>query len=219
MGVSENIAKLNAELPSNVTLIAVSKTKPEAAIQEAYDGGQREFGENKAQELAGKYESLPKDIEWHMIGHMQRNKVKYIAPFVNLIHSVDSERLLAEIDKRAAQNGRRIACLLQAYIAEEETKFGYSFEELKALNYEEIQKLYPNVIFKGLMGMASNTEDQNKVKIEFESLASVFDKMKSSFPDFEVLSMGMSGDYKIAIEAGSTHIRVGSALFGARNYS
>jgi pyridoxal phosphate enzyme (YggS family) len=214
--IADNIAALKKNLLKGVELIAVSKTKPIEAIQDAYDGGQRIFGENKAQELSEKFESLPKDIEWHMIGHMQRNKVKYIAPFISLIHSVDSLRLLEEINKRAAQNNRKIACLLQAFIAKEETKFGFDLSELEDLGYSDLQSQFPNIIFKGLMGMASNVSDKNQVKNEFSSLRDRFDAMKNTFEDFEVLSMGMSGDYEIAIEVGSTHIRIGSALFGSR---
>ncbi len=217
MSVKEKIQHFKQQLPSSVQLIAVSKTKPIEAIQEAYDAGQRIFGENKAQEMASKYEQLPKDIEWHMIGHMQRNKVRYIAPFVSLIHSVDSERLLEEINKRAAQNQRKIPCLLQVYIANEETKFGFDPEELMALNYQELSTIYPHIIFKGLMGMATNTDNTAQVKSEFLQLAQLFEKRKSEFPDFEILSIGMSSDYQQAIEAGSTHVRIGSAVFGARN--
>jgi len=193
-GIKENIEKINNSIPDNVELVAVSKTKPVSDLQEAYDAGQRIFGENKAQEMASKFEALPKDIKWHMIGHLQRNKVKYLAEFVNLIHGVDSFRLLKEINKQAKKVDRTIKCLLQARIAKEETKFGLQFDEIeKILASEEFQKM-KNIEIVGLMGMATYTENEDQ------------------------LNMGMSGDYKIAIKNGSTMIRVGSAIFGERNY-
>ena len=216
----ERINQLKAALPTDVQLIAVSKTKPSAAIQEAYDGGQRAFGENKVQELVDKYEALPKDIEWHLIGHLQTNKVKYIAPFVSLIHAVDSLKLLQEIDKQAAKNQRIIHCLLQFHVAQEETKFGLSFEEAEALlsSKEFIEMEHVRIV--GVMGMASFVDDEEQVRDEFRTLNNYFHIIKSHHfkfnPDFKIVSMGMSGDYKWAIEEGSTMIRVGSSLFGER---
>ena len=216
--IKNNLANIKSDLPENVTLVAVSKTKPLADIQEAYDAGQRVFGENKIQEMVGKYDELPKDIEWHMIGHLQRNKVKYMAHFVSLIHGVDSFKTLKEIDKQAKKHDRVISCLLQARIAKEETKFGLPFEEIKTiLNSEEFQQL-TNVSIVGLMGMATFTNDQNIIQEEFTSLKDVFDELKIQNSTFKTLSMGMSGDYKLAIQNGSTMIRVGSSIFGARNY-
>lgn len=216
----ERINQLKATLPADVQLIAVSKTKPSAAIQEAYDGGQRAFGENKVQELVDKYEALPKDIEWHLIGHLQTNKVKYIAPFVSLIHAVDSLKLLQEIDKQAAKNQRIIHCLLQFHVAQEETKFGLSFEEAEALlsSKEFIEMEHIRIV--GIMGMASFVDNEEQVRDEFRTLNNYFHIIKSHHfkfnPDFKIVSMGMSGDYKWAIEEGSTMIRVGSSLFGER---
>ncbi len=202
-------------------LVAVSKTKPVTMIQEAYDAGERIFGENRAQEMAEKYEQLPNDIEWHMIGHLQRNKVKYIAPFVHLIHSIDSPRLLKEVNKQAKKNDRIIACLLQMHIAKEETKFGLDEAELEELLTSEQIKTYENVKIIGLMGMATFTEDHERVRKEFQYLKGLFDKCKNmTLPAnvvMEELSMGMSGDYELALEEGSTMIRVGSKIFGARN--
>lgn len=224
MDIKNNITKIHNFLSDKPTrLVAVSKTKPADLIEKAYHEGLRIFGENKAQELAEKYEILPKDIEWHMIGHLQRNKVKYIAPFVALIHSVDSFRLLKEIDKQAEKNNRVIACLLQIHIAEEDTKFGLSEEELNdILNSEEFTQM-KNIKIIGLMGMATFTDDETQIRREFKSLKAIFDRLsQKSLPAHAVmkeLSMGMSGDYKIAIEEGSTLIRVGSAIFGERNYA
>ena len=205
---------------NNATLVAVSKTKPIEELQVLYNEGQRVFGENKVQELCQKAEVLPKDIEWHMIGHLQRNKVKYIAPFVSLIHGVDSERLFREIEKQAVKNNRVISCLLQVHIAEEETKFGFSKEELAA--FLETRPDGTRVQICGLMGMATNTENQSQVKKEFAALKDLFDELKNAFfkdqPQFKVLSMGMSGDYPLALQEGSSMIRVGSLIFGARNY-
>jgi PLP dependent protein len=216
----ERINQLKATLPADVQLIAVSKTKPISAIQEAYDGGQRAFGENKVQELVDKYEALPKDIEWHLIGHLQTNKVKYIAPFVSLIHAVDSLKLLQEIDKQAAKNQRIIHCLLQFHVAQEETKFGLSFEEAEALlsSKEFIEMEHVRIV--GVMGMASFVDNEEQVRDEFRTLNNYFQIIKSHHfkfnPDFKIVSMGMSGDYAWAIEEGSTMIRVGSSLFGER---
>lgn len=210
------------EIPSHVQLVAVSKTYGIDVIQNAYDEGVRVFGENKVQELVPKAEALPKDIRWHLIGHLQTNKVKYIAPFVEMIHSVDSFKLLQEIQKQALKNNRTIKVLLQFHISEEETKFGFKPENLDMLLKEEIWNQIPNVQICGVMGMASFSEDMNQVRNEFKSLKNIFDTLKKTqlFSDsFKEISMGMSGDYKIAVEEGSTMIRVGSALFGKRNYA
>lgn len=214
--IKENLTQIKSSIPQDVTLVAVSKTKPNEDIVEAYEEGHRIFGENKVQELVGKYESLPKDIEWHMIGHLQRNKVKYIVPFVKLIHGVDSLRLLKEVDKQAAKVGRVQYILLQVHIADESSKFGLNEEELE----EVLGQLneFPNVKVIGLMGMATFTDDQDKVSKEFSFLRSVFDKYKSEY-QLTTLSMGMSGDYEVAIKNGSTMIRVGSSIFGARDYN
>lgn len=218
MSVKENIEKFKSALPEGVTLVAVTKTKTPEMIMEAYDTGHRIFGENKVQEMVGKWEVLPPDIQWHMIGHLQRNKVKYMASFVSLIHGVDSLKLLKEIDKQALKHDRVIPCLLQMHIAEEETKFGLSEDELfKMLNDPEFLSL-ENVQIKGLMGMATFTEDQDKVKREFQYLSKVFKKLQDRLPEINTLSMGMSGDYQIAIDEGSTMVRIGSSIFGARNY-
>jgi pyridoxal phosphate enzyme (YggS family) len=219
----EAYLQLIAELrPNNVTLVAVSKTKPIEDIKELYDLGQRDFGENYVQELADKQPQLPGDIRWHFIGHLQSNKVKFIAPFVQLIHAVDSLKLLKEINKQAAKNNRVIDCLLQVHIAQEETKFGFSEKELEDLfntNLNELHEL-KNVRVKGLMGMASLTDDMNKVKKEFSYLKSLFEQGKTKFSifnfQFSILSMGMTSDYKIAIEEGSTMVRIGSLIFGER---
>lgn len=216
MSIAENLRKLLSEIPSHVKLVAVSKFKTNEQVMEAYQAGQRAFGENIVQESVRKYEALPKDIEWHFIGHLQTNKVKYIAPFVTLIHSVDSVKLLQEINKRAAQNNRIIDCLLQIHIAKEETKFGLSFEEAESLlSSDEFGKLQ-NIKIKGLMGMATNTDNEDMVRKEFQSLHSFFSNLQSTCNNLQFLSMGMSSDYKIAIEEGSTIIRVGSVIFGDR---
>lgn len=222
MSITKNIEKLHRELKNrNITLVAVSKTMPEEAILEAYHAGQRIFGENVVQELVGKYEILPKDIEWHLIGHLQTNKVKYIAPFISMIHSVDSLKLLKEINKHAKKNNRIIDCLLQVHIAEEETKFGLDHTELiEILRDEEVLTL-SNVRIRGLMGIATNTDNEKVIKEEFYELKTLFDGIKASFFQsnelFDKLSMGMSSDYKIAIEQGSNMIRLGSTIFGKRN--
>jgi len=212
MSISENIQKIKSEIPKEITLVAVSKTKPISDIEQAYNSGQLIFGENKVQELVEKHGKLPKDIQWQMIGHLQTNKVKYIAPFVNLIHGVDSEKLLKEIDKRARQNDRIIDCLLQVHIATENTKFGFSENELE----EIIKQLenYKNVNIIGFMGMATFTENKNQIKEEFSFLSTIYKQHKQ----MNTLSMGMSGDYKIAISCGSNMIRIGSTIFGNRNY-
>ncbi|MDM1551606.1 MULTISPECIES: YggS family pyridoxal phosphate-dependent enzyme [Empedobacter] len=218
MSIQENLKTIEATIPAHVTLVAVSKTKPVEDLQEAYAAGMRDFGENKIQEMCDKYEVLPKDIRWHMIGHVQTNKVKYMAPFVHLIHGVDSLKLLKEIHKQAEKNNRVIDVLLQQFIADEETKFGLDQEEIQQIMQEEIQHL-PNVRVVGLMGMATFTEDENQIREEFRSLKSNFDSLKNNFENLTILSMGMSGDYQIAIEEGSTMVRIGSSIFGHRNYS
>ncbi|MDC0874338.1 YggS family pyridoxal phosphate-dependent enzyme [Flavobacteriaceae bacterium] len=215
MKIAKNIIELKNSLPKTVTLIAVSKTKPQSDLIEAYEAGQRDFGENKIQEMSEKWEHLPKDIHWHMIGHVQTNKVKYMAPFVHLIHAVDSLKLLKEIQKQALKNKRTIGCLIQIRIAQEETKFGLPAEELSSL--VEAAKQFPNVVIKGLMGMASFTSNQEQVRQEFKNLADIFSAFTLVNPESTILSMGMSGDYQMAIEEGSTMIRVGSKIFGKRN--
>ncbi|MCO6498747.1 MAG: YggS family pyridoxal phosphate-dependent enzyme [Vicingus serpentipes] len=218
MSIANNIKKLTSQIPETVTLVAVSKTKPNEAILEAYHAGQRVFGENKVQELVQKYEDLPKDIEWHLIGHLQTNKVKYIAPFVNLIHAIDSLKLLKEINKQALKNNRTIPCLLQVKIAQEESKFGLSYDEAEhLLNSEELKRL-TNINIVGLMGMSTNTSNKEQIKKEFRSLHHFYQKLSMLNPQLSTLSMGMSGDYQIAIQEGSTMIRVGSTIFGDRNY-
>lgn len=219
--IKENLDKIRKSIPKDVTLVAVSKTKPNRAILEAYEIGQRIFGENKVQELVDKYEALPKDIEWHMIGHLQRNKVKYIAPFVGLIHGGDSFRLLKEINKQGKKVGRVIPVLLQFHIAQEDSKFGFSMDEVKdMLESSEFLEL-ENINIKGVMGMATFTENKEQISDEFRTLHNYFQVVKSHYfkfnSEFEIISMGMSGDYPIAIEEGSTMIRVGSSIFGERS--
>jgi len=220
--IAENLKRIKADLPVQVQLVAVSKTKPNAAILEAYEAGQRVFGENKIQEMTDKHDALPQDIEWHMIGHVQRNKVKYMAPFVALIHAVDSLRLLTEIDKQAERNNRVIPCLLQLFIADEETKFGLSEDELFELLDSEAFKALHHIKIQGLMGMATFTENQDQIRQEFSTLHHIFEKVQTynHLPNVEckTLSMGMSNDYPIAIDCGSTMIRIGSTIFGERNY-
>lgn len=215
-----NWREIIQELPQGVKLVAVSKTKPAEAIRELYDAGQRIFGENRVQELTDKYNGLPPEIEWHVIGHLQTNKVKYIAPFVSLIHGVESLRLLETINREAEKNERVIPCLLQFHIAEEESKFGLDWEEAVALLESETYKTMRFVRISGVMGMATFTEDNKQVRKEFMQLKNIFDRLKSEYfscdPDFKEISMGMSGDYKIAIEEGSTLVRVGSSIFGYR---
>ncbi len=219
MSIQENLAEIKADLPEGVTLVAVSKTKPNEAILEAYEAGQRVFGENKVQDMVQKWEAMPKDIEWHMIGHLQRNKVKYMAEFVSLIHGVDSLKLLKEIDKQAQKHNRVIPCLLQMHIAEEDTKFGLDEDELNALLASSEFKQMKHVKIMGLMGMATFTDNENQVRKEFARLKSLFENLKLQLPEISILSMGMSGDYGIAITEGSTMVRIGSSIFGARNYS
>jgi hypothetical protein len=219
MPIKENLLKIKSSLPEHVTLVAVSKTKPVADLMEAYNVGQRIFGENKIQEMTEKWEQMPKDIQWHMIGHIQTNKVKFMAPYVSLIHGVDSLKLLEEINKQALKNNRIIDCLLQIHIAEEETKFGLDEEELNDLLTSESFKNLNNIKIVGLMGMATFTENQNQIKKEFEHLKSIFDKLElqnTKNCELNTLSMGMSGDYKLAIVCGSTMVRIGSSIFGGR---
>jgi pyridoxal phosphate enzyme (YggS family) len=220
MSIENNLLEIKATLPDNVTLVAVSKTKPVSDLMEAYEAGQRVFGENKIQEMAEKFEQMPKDIEWHMIGHVQTNKVKFMASFVSLVHGVDSLRLLEEINKQALKNNRIIDCLLQVHIAEEETKFGLSESELNELLQSESFSQLKNIKIKGLMGMATFTDNQNQIEKEFKHLKSVFDRLsqtqKTDNYEMKILSMGMSGDYQLAIECGSTMVRIGSSIFGTR---
>lgn len=222
MSISANIADLRKKIPQPVTLVAVSKFHPAEAIQEAYNAGQRIFGESKVQELTSKITHLPEDIQWHFIGHLQTNKVKYIAPFIDTIHSVDSLKLLVEIDKQAAKQNRVINVLLQMYIASEETKFGLSKEECFTLLQSQAYKSCTNIKVRGLMGMASFTENESQVHKEFAELKAIFQEVKELFftndTSFDTLSMGMSDDFDIAIEEGSTMVRVGSKIFGQRQY-
>lgn len=218
--IAEELELIKSSIPGSVTLVAVSKTKPLELLKEAYAAGQRHFGENRVQELEEKYNALPKDICWHMIGHLQSKKVKTIAPFVHLIHGVDSFKLLAEINKQALKNNRTINCLLQFFIAQEETKFGFDLEEaLEMLGSDEFAAL-KNVRLVGIMGMATFTDDADQIRTEFKTLASYFEQLKSTHfsnePSFKEISMGMSDDYAIAIEEGSTMVRIGSAIFGGR---
>ncbi len=230
MSISKNLNNIKSQIPAKVTLVAVSKTKPISDLMEAYDAGQRIFGENYVQELVEKQEQMPNDIQWHFIGHLQSRKVKLIAPFVSLIHGVDSLKLLQEINKQAAKNNRVIDCLLQVYIAEEESKFGLDEQELDVI-LNEIQhnkENYKNIRIVGLMGMATFTENQNQIEKEFKHLKTIFDTITSRTDainrvspeniDIKILSMGMSGDYQLAISCGSTMVRIGSSIFGTRNY-
>lgn len=220
--IKENYHHILATITEDAQLIAVSKTKPVEMLQEAYEAGARLFGENKALEMRDKHEVLPKDIQWHFIGHLQTNKIKYIAPFVALIHSIDSLNLLQGVNKEAAKNGRVIDCLLQFHIASEETKFGLSIEEAETLLQSEEYTLLKNVRIVGVMGMATNTDDMALVRKEFATLRMYRDALKAKYfadkPEFKEISMGMSGDYEIALEEGSTLVRVGSSIFGARQY-
>jgi len=219
MSIKSNLLEIKSTLPERVTLVAVSKTKPVPDLMEAYNAGQRIFGENKIQEMAGKYEEMPKDIEWHMIGHVQSNKVKYMAPFVSLVHGVDSLKLLTEINKQAKKNNRIINCLLQMHIAEEETKFGMDENELQELLSSDEFKQMENIKVTGLMGMATFTENENQIRKEFTNLKATFDSLSTLSADncqLSILSMGMSGDYNIAIGCGSTMVRIGSSIFGHR---
>jgi pyridoxal phosphate enzyme (YggS family) len=218
MSVSNTIIKIKSELPSHVTLVAVSKTKPNELINQAYLAGQIDFGENYVQELVDKHQELPKDIRWHFIGHLQTNKVKLIAPFVNLIHGVDSLKLLEEINKQAQKNNRIINCLLQIYIAQEDSKFGLSFEECKELLQSNSYLNLKNICVVGFMAMASNTDNNEQIKKEFLSLKKFHESMVTIQLPLNILSFGMSSDYQLAIECGSNMIRIGSSIFGERNY-
>ena len=220
--IQEEIKSIQERLPGHVRLVAVSKFHPIEALEEAYAAGQRVFGESKVQEMTTKYEALPKDIEWHFIGHLQTNKIKYIAPYVALIHGVDSFKLLKEINKQAIKAERIIPCLLQIHIAQEESKFGFSFDECRQMLEEGCWKELTHISIAGLMGMATNTDDENIIQQEFHSLGAFFQEIKDSYfsnqPAFKEISMGMSDDYPIAIAEGSTLVRIGSKIFGQRNY-
>ncbi len=221
MSIAQNLLQIKSQLPNHVTLVAVSKTKPVADLMEAYNAGQRIFGENKIQEMTEKWEQMPKDIQWHMIGHVQTNKVKFMAEYVSLIHGVDSLKLLQEINKQALKHHRVIDCLLQIYIADEKTKFGLDETELVELLTSNEFKELQNIRIVGLMGMATFTDNQNQIKEEFEHLKEIFDntnKLETLNLKLETLSMGMSGDYKLAMDCGSTMVRIGSSIFGNRNY-
>ena len=217
MSITENYLQIKSKIPENVELVAVSKFQPVEKIQEVYDCGQRVFGENKVQELLTKVDYLPKDIQWHLIGHLQTNKVKYIAPFIDTIQSVDSEKILIEINKEAEKNNRTIKILLQVKIAEEETKYGLEIPEAKEIFSSYLEQKYPNVEITGLMGMATFTNNKNQIKSEFLVLKSLFDEL-STYKNLEKLSMGMSDDFPLAIECGANSVRIGSAIFGVRNY-
>ncbi|CAM1369835.1 Pyridoxal phosphate homeostasis protein [Tenacibaculum litopenaei] len=217
--IKENLKRIKEALPEEVTLVAVSKTKPISDLQEAYEAGQRIFGENKIQEMVEKYDALPKDIQWHMIGHLQRNKVKYMAHFVDLIHGVDSIKTLQEINKQAAKHQRVIRVLLQAKIAKEDSKFGLSFDEIQEILASDLQNSLSNIRVVGLMGMATFTDDQTQIGEEFTNLNNLFTTLKEQQHPLEILSMGMSGDYELAIEKGSNMVRIGSSIFGVRNYN
>lgn len=219
MTIKQRLQHLKSVLPKHVTLVAVSKTKPVIDLMEAYDAGQRVFGENKIQEMAEKYQQMPKDIKWHMIGHVQTNKVKYMAPFVDLVHGVDRLKLLIEINKQAQKHNRSIDCLLQIKIANEDSKFGMTANEAENLFRSSTLNQLKNINIVGVMGMASFTNDNSQIRAEFETLKSTFDRLKDIEQQMHIVSMGMSGDYPIAIDCGSTMIRVGSHIFGVRNYS
>ncbi|MGJ8550627.1 YggS family pyridoxal phosphate-dependent enzyme [Winogradskyella wichelsiae] len=219
MSIIDNLNHIKSTLPEHVTLVAVSKTKPVSDLMEAYNAGQRIFGENKIQEMAEKHEEMPKDIEWHMIGHVQRNKVKYMAEFVDLIHGVDSFKLLNEINKQAEKYDRTINCLFQIKIAEEDSKFGMSASDASTLLQSEEFLNLKNIHIVGLMGMATFTDDLKQVEKEFQFLKNTFTELRASHPDLKTISMGMSGDYQLAIKNGSTMVRVGSSIFGTRNYN
>ena len=221
MSIPENLLQIKSQLPKHVALVAVSKTKPVADLMEAYNAGQRVFGENYVQELVEKHEALPKDIQWHFIGHLQSRKVKLLAPFVSLIHGVDSLKLLHEINKEAKKNNRIIDCLLQIYIAKEESKFGFDEEELDEMlkHVQHDKENYQNIRIVGLMGMATFTDNQDQIKREFQNLKTIFEKvskLKTDNCQLNTISMGMSGDYQLAIECGSTMVRIGSSIFGNR---
>ena len=214
MKIKDKLYHLKSSLPSNVVLVAVSKTKPVGELMQAYDAGQRIFGENKVQEMTIKQQQMPKDVKWHMIGHLQRNKVKYLAPFISLVHGVDSFKLLSEINKHAKKNNRVIDCLLQIKISDDNNKFGMSIEDAEALiSLNDFE----NIKIRGLMGMASFVDDEGQINKEFKKLSLYFDRLKKNKNEMDIISMGMSGDYKIAIDCGSTMIRIGSHIFGSRN--
>jgi PLP dependent protein len=228
MSIAKNLTEIKSQLTPHVTLVAVSKTKPVSDLMEAYNAGQRIFGENKIQEMTDKWEQMPKDIEWHMIGHVQSNKVKFMAEYVSLIHGVDSLKLLQEINKQAKKHNRVIDCLLQIHIAEEETKFGLDeleldeiltrvYEQCEAKQVQNDKSEFENIRIVGLMGMATFTENQNQIEKEFNHLKTIFDKLKTQNSELKTLSMGMSGDYQLAISCGSTMVRIGSSIFGTRN--
>jgi pyridoxal phosphate enzyme (YggS family) len=219
MSIAQNLTEIKSQLPQHVTLVAVSKTKPVSDLMEAYTAGQRIFGENKIQEMTEKWEQMPKDIEWHMIGHVQTNKVKFMAENVSLIHGVDSLKLLQEINKQAKKHNRVIDCLLQIHIAEEETKFGLDKLELDEIlkQVQNDKSEFENIRIVGLMGMATFTENQNQIEKEFNHLKTIFDKLKTQNSELKTLSMGMSGDYQLAISCGSNMVRIGSSIFGNRN--
>lgn len=223
MLISERINSIKSDIPDSVKLVAVSKTQPNSIVMEAYNAGQRIFGENKVQDLTQKHDALPKDIEWHFIGHLQKNKVKYIAPFVSLIHGVDSLKLLSVINKEGLKSGRNIPCLLQVKIAKEDSKFGMDETELEQLLLSDDFKSFENITVRGLMGMATYADDVSIIRGEFQKLNTIFKRIRNeNFSDdenFSELSMGMSGDYRIAIEEGATLVRIGSSIFGERNYS
>ncbi len=216
MSIQSNLDQIKKSLPDNVTLVAVSKTKAVTDLMQAYDAGQRIFGENKIQEMTEKHEQMPNDVKWHMIGHVQTNKIKYMAPYVSLIHGIDSFKLLQEINKQAYKNNRIIDCLLQVHIAEEESKFGLSETELTEILQNPLIKNLNNIRIKGLMGMATFTENLNQIEKEFLNLKSIFNQLKKQYPNFTILSMGMSGDYSLAIQCGSNMVRIGSSIFGSR---
>ena len=219
MTIAEKIDFINKRLPSTTRLVAISKFHPASSIMEAYQAGQRMFGESREQELSEKQSSLPKDIEWHFIGHLQTNKVKYIAPYVALVHSVDSIKLLQELDKQAEKCGRVIDCLLELHVAQEETKYGFDFDDVRALYRESVLSKFKHVKIRGLMGMASNTDNQSQIREEFSSISSYFSEVKDSFdPQVDTLSMGMTHDWELAVEEGSTLVRIGSFIFGERVY-
>jgi pyridoxal phosphate enzyme (YggS family) len=221
MSIAQNLTQIKSQLPAHVTLVAVSKTKPVSDLMEAYNAGQRIFGENKIQEMTEKWEQMPKDIKWHMIGHVQTNKVKFMAEYVSLVHGVDSFKLLEEINKQAKKTNRVINCLLQIHIAEEETKFGLNEEELNAILSSQDFKNLENIKIVGLMGMATFTESTTQIEKEFKHLKAIFDKhsqLETLNLKLQTLSMGMSGDYQLAISCGSTMVRIGSSIFGNRNY-
>jgi pyridoxal phosphate enzyme (YggS family) len=217
--IAENLTRLRGEIPENVRLIAVSKTKPVGDIEEAYAAGHRDFGENRIQEMADKFERLPKDIRWHMIGHVQGNKIKFMAHFVEMVHGMDKPKRFKELNKEAAKHNRVIDCLLQIHIASEESKFGFSYSEAEQFLEQDLSVMFPNVRLRGLMGMATFTDDHAQVRDEFRGLSAFYSEQKNrgGHEHFDILSMGMSGDFRIAIEEGSNMVRVGQAIFGARN--